>query len=46
MERDGLLIWLGYITALGTVIYLAFFTGAAIVGLERLFESVRHAIAT
>lgn len=46
MERDGILIWLGYLVAVGTFIYLAFFTSAVFVGLHRLFEWIRTLIGT
>lgn len=44
IERDGVLIWLGYIVALGTFIYLGFFTTAVFVGIDRLFELLRSAL--
>jgi hypothetical protein len=44
IERDGILIWAGYIVALGTFIYLTFFTGAVLAGLEKLFVLLRPAI--
>jgi hypothetical protein len=37
IERDGILIWAGYAVSLGTLIYMTFFTGAVIAGLEKLF---------
>lgn len=41
MERDGVLIWLGYVVAIGTFIYMGFFTTAVFVGIDRLFEWLR-----
>jgi len=41
MERDGFLIWLGYVMAIGTFIYMAFFTGLVLMGIQRLVEWVR-----
>lgn len=38
MERDGVLIWLGYVAALGTFIYMAFFTGVVLMGIHRLVD--------
>lgn len=38
MEGDGILIWLGYLIALGTIIYMFFFTGLALVAIHKLFD--------
>jgi hypothetical protein len=38
IERDGLLIWAGYLVSAGTVVYLALFTGAIVAGLEKAFS--------
>jgi hypothetical protein len=39
MEEDGHLIWAAYLMAVGTTLYLCFFSGLAIAGLHRLFDS-------
>lgn len=40
MEGDGILIWLGYLIALGTIIYMFFFTGLALVAIHKLFHLI------
>jgi hypothetical protein len=39
MERDGVLIWIGYLLGLGTFAYMVFFTGLVVVGIHRLFST-------
>lgn len=46
MERDGLLIWLGYLVAVGTFIYMAFFTSAVLAGTRRLLDWFTSYFAT
>jgi hypothetical protein len=41
MERDGILIWFGYVVGLGTFIYMVFFTSLVAIGIHRIFDSLR-----
>jgi hypothetical protein len=41
MERDGVLIWFGYVLGLGTLIYMVFFTSLVAIGIHRLFDTLR-----
>jgi hypothetical protein len=41
MERDGVLIWFGYALGLGTFIYMVFFTSLVVIGIHRIFDSLR-----
>jgi hypothetical protein len=41
MERDGVLIWFGYVLGLGTFIYMVFFTSLVAIGIHRLFDTLR-----
>lgn len=38
MERDGILIWMGYLMGIVAMIYLAFFPGLLAAGVHRLFD--------
>ena len=41
MERDGVLIWIGYLLGLGTFAYMVFFTSLVAIGIHRLFGTLR-----
>jgi hypothetical protein len=45
MERDGILIWLGYAMAIVTFVYMVFFTGVVLIGIHTLFDWLRSLIA-
>jgi hypothetical protein len=40
MERDGVLIWFGYVVGLGTFVYMVFFTSVVAIGIHRIFNSL------
>lgn len=41
VERDGVLIWFGYVLGLGTFVYMVFFTSVVAIGIHRIFDTLR-----
>ena len=41
MERDGVVIWFGYLLGLSTFVYMVFFTSLVAIGIHRLFDALR-----